>query len=707
MRALLPLALLTACAPVGFGGPDALDTADDTGTDSGKGPDDSGDGGGNGGGAGGDGGPVEPPPCDSVCWTWVTPPAATRPVAGVAQPLDLTTCNAYGLERDVCPEDWTCGAPREVVWQPGVVNHIPLCEPDGPGPHVLEADLGPPSLPGHDVRLTFTLRGQAWPAAAAGRAGELRLRRRSDGQAVTLPLPATANGLLRAQVPEGTWDVSFTGGARGLDDATFPVITHPAILVVADDGEDEVDVDAVAVPVSVTLDGAPLTTVPAKTSSLSISFWSPHGSWTRHLSPGDRLDRPLLLPPDTWDATVGASTSDAANPLPSGVVAFPEVNEVRPKDPGAFVLPLRTATIAGTITVDGGAMDAKATAYVRVEGESGQVQVEVGSARPARYSARVFRGGSHDVWLVSHADANGLADGELLARTGVSAPATVDFDAPTVATSGTVTFNGGLPTGGYGRAKVAFHAADGSRSELAVKSLGAATWDGRAWARPADLVVGGNGTTTMGGWRRVTTKKVPTSGMTADLQGVTVQVTVKADGAPLVGDGSTYRGSLGLVRLDPASGQPATEDGDSLWGTATVGFPNSGDLVASAVVAKGAYDVRLSLIGKGVVPTGSVSLGRLDVTGPVARTWDLDTVEVAIDLLEGGTRLAAPASGDRGLVSFSGSTATVPRTGPARASFWVFDTPGFENASWSCIAAAGCGLQGYPTSVLLWYGLDP
>lgn len=685
---LLPLAL--ACGPAAS---DADVDARDTDTASAT----NGGGGGPGGGPGG-GGPSEPPPCTTACWTWLEAPVQPRPVPGAAPtPYVNNDCNVFGVDDGRCPDGFSCGAPRDVT--PTYAQA--MCEPDEADPWALVLDIGalPPDEPTRDVTLTFTRNDEAWPTGAPGSAGLLVLRRASDGQKRTFTMPTDPSGTLAIAVPEGTWNASFQADpAVPLDTAKYASVRRPAALVVAANGDDNVDVDTWILELTARLDGAAITTLPAD-ASWTWTMWSPTaGTQMIYVQPGESVRRRYVVEPGPWDITAYLG-GDA---WPDGNRAWVEAittDDLDDRNVAAFEATFTTAAVSGAVRMDGVSVTAN-TRYVTWTGTGTETFEATTTGGATRYEGRVLAGETYEVRLTSYAS----PDGSLVVASG-QAPGVLDVRATVVPWSGTVTANG-APTRGYVNADITHTAPDGSSSTLDVTGSSGANFNGYAWDKVGETRVQGDGERLPGGDFLVESGTRPRTGRAYDLDGVAVTIHLTLNGVDVNQTDATYYGSITLSQVDPATGEVLPETA-AIRGGATASWTRPGPFVATALLPVGTYALNPYFTDNELTPAGFPSLGTATVRRAGTIEVDARTWRATVELLADGQALDPVPGGNRGEIQVGSARFVVPGSGRARASVEGFVSEQSTLVAWTCYPSQGCGAEAYlPTGYRwLWSGL--
>ncbi len=630
--------------------------------------------------------------CTDLCWGWDTPPLLPPPGTGPVV-SEIKDCNAGGYQPGVCPGGFVCGDPVTLAYGPQYAISLPVCEGQRT-PYRLVADIDSTPEPpeGVEVSLVFTLAGERWPGGGEpGQAGFLSLTGTTTETSVVVEMPVVPSGRVRTQLPPDTYVARFLPGP-GLDDSVWPIVGRTGVLAVVA-GDEEVQIDVLARPVSlrVLVDGVRQSVLDATTNSTSMTLTG-HRTLTvvKSTTTGNSLDRTVVLPFDTFDLTFSVYPTTAASPFPGGGIHVPDALVVDEEGPERADFDLPTETVSGSVRINGGAHAGIALSSVTWQGKYGGDTFSVTGTNPGSYAGRVWPG-TYDVTLSTiGGSGQGLPIGSAVLHRQV-APGVRNLDVGTVAVDGKVTLNGGTPTGGS-RGFVFFRNHAGHSAQLLLKSSGDAAYAGTVFAGRGDIVVEGDGSHLPEGSVVAASDVAFGGSRTIDIRAWPVSVTLKVDGSTATGDGDS-RGQVTFTRIDPSTREPQeSAPGSQEWVTIDASIASTGPATATRLLGPGSYRVSSYTYEAGGLPASSVVLGELDVDGPDAATYNLNTVQVDVDLLLDGAAIPVPGSGNRGRIFVGNNVRELPRTGPTQVRFkvvkdevvWMY---------WLCSAAWECALE--------------
>lgn len=496
----------------------------------------------------------------------------------------------------------------------------------------LESRAPAPQHPPVDVQVRFTLNEQPWPnSKTARRAGTFALVA-PDGARTELDVPASGNGTITTQLLPQTYQGTISlGSDNDADGETFPTQVVVGWFVVKATGTVIIDFRGTLVDYTVAVDGTGLDTL-VRGESGSLVFKSSDGMRTAYqqLKPGMPVARRLMMHPGHYTAELSVKGSMR---MPTGSVRLtPDIDATIPA-PIAVALAARSFPIGGSITVDGADLPQGAAGTVTF----GAVQIPVPSARPARYSGRIWDG-AHNVTLSVLGTPMLAATTAQVAAAFTAGPSTLDIPLMTAPITAEVTLNGSrLPDWSTSRGSLWI---GGSTFDLG--TYGPAVVTGRVLAGAQEARVVGD----------TASQLLPAS--------IVVDPQFRPSGARQVIDVRA-----GVLRLDTTyNGQPPPDsansrgyyqltasDGSSAYEIAS----SKGPMTATLVLPVGNWVVKFFAERQFTeIPDGSIVLGNVELTASGAqKSFNIVGFDFVVALRRDGQPLDSPTTGDRGVLAAS------------------------------------------------------
>jgi hypothetical protein len=622
-----------------------------------------------------DGGADSASGCESVCW---------HPMARPPSPVEGESAT-FASEECRCPQGFACTGTKTVSG-PRLTSTYPVCQPaSAQSPLALVFDFrNDPTVP---VGLRFKLNGGAWPqSSVAGSAGQITITLEQPQAQLVLPLPIDGSGLLTVPLPPGRHQFQLEMG-RGatFDPFKYPITNLAGALIVERAGEVIIDLQAPPVTFALRLNGAPF---PSPTTgeavALRIEGRTGHRLQVKRGAGQSLSAGTIWLEPGKYTVTLTTENNPAAPTLPSGFVTLTRSFEVGTV-PLEKIFDVGLLTVSGAVTIDGKDLPAGIDAEVDLIGPDGELRATVPAARPAHYRMLAFPGQYDLLFATAQGnDAAGIPTGDVrvLEKKLLDGDLTSDIAVGTVTWPVEITGNGAT-VGDSGLERGKLQLAGGVGASFGLGAAGPIRLSPLAYQGTASLVT-----------------VVGTSGGPLPALPVLVGTGVPVSSAPAKLDVPVA--PLGLqLRLDGGQPPDATvprgffhfSHADGTPGELGVNASSSGPLGATVNLTPGPWRVRFQANGEAAgMPVGDLSLPDLMVPAEgLSRTVDISTVEVVIELRQGGGALPeAPAGRDRGLVQIGSTRVRLPRTGPARLPLRAF--PGVTSVAVVCDATCGAGL---------------
>jgi hypothetical protein len=639
--------------------------------------------------------PDAPPPCDrDVCFAWL--PRPPPPTPGEPTVFRYDECNIGGLRPGACPSGFSCG-PVETFEFPLYRLEMPVCRSERTPPaRVVDVDLrhADPPADGVPVVLALALNGDAWPDASGARmrAGTFTVTDRADrSRTWVFDVPARGPSMT-ISVPASRYDTVLQ-----IEDAEalhYPPGYYHGELVVNRAGEATVDLPAAKASFALRVDGAPVVGLPAG-MSVTIGLDTAGGGVSRSYSTaGTGLSGTFTVRPGTYDLQLSSWGKTAA--LPAGTVRLATGQSLVAGTTTVMPADVATVQVSGSLTLDGRDMPSGSEGGdIVFESGGGWTRVAIGTARPARFSARLFPG-AHDVsYDASSARLTGVPRGVTRLRTAWMAEPSLALAATTLVVSGSVNLNGGAVDGTGGR--VTFGGAGGS----ATMSLSAAgSYSGLLFGGSYDVSVSGEG-------QRLPATFVPVAAAwtaTPALQTwqiaahrLTASMTHNGQIPPADGDADRRGSLIARARILDRDVSLSTSGG------------TSGPIQASLLVPDGVWTVSYRQNDDDYdMPRGTFALGEVAVSADTTRSFDLASLRVTGTVTLDGAQLPVGTGTSRGelIIQSAGpggayTNVALPLAGTA--SYDVALVPDVYTLSYVC--DGDCRVPGAPSWVTAYYGL--
>ena len=283
---------------------------------------------------------------------------------------------------------------------------------------------------------------------------------------------------------------------------------------------------------------------------------------------------------------IAIDTQSAGDPTVPAQVATVKDGVVVSAD-AAIDLAVTTATVSGTVSVDGAAPPEGGSTRGRVFLKSaggGQVTATVAASGAATYSLPVFAG-TYDVGYDSRGLPGAMPDQSAVARKAVvvAGATTADVALTTTTLTGTLTQNGAALPSETSHGTVLLSAPDFSTVSTAVATSGPATYALQVYAGTYDLAFDSRSSTSLPDQTvSLATARALSGSQTANFDVKVVDVTGKVtlNGAALGDSGGQSRGSVDFVSPTGA-------------GTVSALLASTGAATYTAHLYAGTYDVRI------------------------------------------------------------------------------------------------------------------
>jgi hypothetical protein len=489
--------------------------------------------------------------------------------------------------------------------------------------------------------------------------------------------PATPDALTTPDVTPGP-DASVT------PDATVPACRGVSLV---SDGVLDLDVRAVRVRGSLTVNGAPLSSGAADRGSLTFTERRTGIARARVAMSGNAT-YDLLVAPGTYDIRyvppTGLLCGQTDNLMPC-VGATVRAGIALTAD-GVLDLNLDTVNVRGTVTLNGAPMpDAtfeRGALQLMREG-GGEARVSLGTRGSATWSARVIRGTYSIAWSPSPSACAAnvgtpCTPGPLRTGVALTADGVLDLDVRAVRVRGNVTVNGAaLSSSAAQGSGVTFTRPDGSAT-VSLGTSGDARYDARLLPGTYDVAWSGvmncrrDATAPCGGSTVRTGVALMNDGaLDLDLRAVRVRGNVTVNGAPP--DASSASRTLAFT----SQGGAATRF--------TIGGGSPFDY--AVLILPGTYTVALD--GEGAT-CGAVGAGRFPCNGATLRTGlalmndgALDLDVRAVQVRGTATVNGAPVTPWAGGFTFRLSEASTAQPSSSNGRYDVMLSPGTYSIDWN------------------------
>lgn len=458
------------------------------------------------------------------------------------------------------------------------------------------------------------------------------------------------------------------------DTGTSPDATVPACRGVSlvSDGVLDLDVRAVRVRGSLTVNGAPLSSGTADRGTLTFTERRT-GVATARVAMSGNATYDLVVAPGTYDIRyvppVGLTCGQTDNPMPC-VGATVRAGVALTAD-GVLDLNLDTVSVRGTVTLNGATMpdatvERGALQLLREGG--GEARVGLGTRGSATWTARVVRGTYSVAWspAPSACAANvgtPCNSGPLRTAVALTADGVLDLDVRAVRVRGNVTVNGAaLSSSAAQGSNVTFTRPDGAAT-VSLGTSGDARYDARLLPGTYDVVWSGvmdcrrDATAPCGGATVRTGVALMNDGaLDLDLRAVRVRGNVTVNGAPPAASSASR-----TLAFTPQGGAAArfTIGGGSPFDYAVLLLPGAytvaldGEVATCGAVGAGRFPCNTATLrtGLALMNDGALDLdvravrvrGAATVNGAPVTPW---TGTFTFRLGEGSTAPAQPASSD-------------------------------------------------------------
>ena len=363
---------------------------------------------------------------------------------------------SYGGDAAGCQQD----TPPAIPCNGGVIKPQINLAADG----VLDLDV-----PAVKVSGNVTLAGAVLPTATANR-GALTFTGASGTGATTRPLGTTGNGFYAVTLLPGSYSVALAANAALCGPTLTPEVpclggTLIASMPLSSDGVLDVDIRAVTVTGTATLNGQPLPTTTSDRGSLRFTRAAGGGGATYSFGTTGAATYRVRLLQGTYDVDYAAnaglcSLAAAGTPPPLPCTGGSIARALALMTDGVLDAPLRRVQVSGNVTLKGAAMPTAtasrgALTFSLPGGGGAASTASFGTTGNVTYGLSLWPG-TYDVLLganaslctgVAPAPALPCTGGSLRAAVSLAADGVLDVDVPAVTVSGTVTLNGAaLPT---------------------------------------------------------------------------------------------------------------------------------------------------------------------------------------------------------------------------------------------------------------------
>jgi hypothetical protein len=390
----------------------------------------------------------------------------------------------YGGDPAGCQQD----TPPAIPCNAGVIRSQINLGADG----VLDLDV-----PAVKVTGNVTLAGGELPTATANR-GALTFAAGSGAGVATRALGTSGRGFYAVTLLPGAYSIALSANAALCAPTLTPVVpclggTLISSTPLSSDGVLDVDMRAVTVTGTATVNGQPLPTASGDRGSLRFSRAAGGGGATSSFGPSGAASYRVRLLEGTYDvdyvpnaALCTAAAAGTPPPLPctGGSIA----RALSLTTDGVLDAPLRRVQVKGNVTLEGAGMPAatasRGTLSFSLPGAGAASTAAFGSSGNVSYGMSLWPG-TYDVALSANAAlCTGAAPapavpcigGSLRAGVRLEADGVLDLDIPAITVSGTVTLNGAaLPAetmsrGSVGVSRVAAEGGAGASFSLGTNS---------------------------------------------------------------------------------------------------------------------------------------------------------------------------------------------------------------------------------------------